>query len=169
VRQHLHSGNSDNVRGYWSPYDLLGLFLSLMGRAPTDAKKWNFHLPLTAVYGRWCSQIAGRKPNGGAGPTPAIFQCTWHKVDGEDNEFFLGASLGGYEWDKAKEVGNWKIVLQTARFNLIRDTGVLQSDIAPDGGVWSFGRSPIILKNDGLTGTNFGNCAETYPFLDRFL
>jgi hypothetical protein len=46
-KQHLH-----NDRGYWSPYDLLGLFLSFMGPAPDRATKRNFYLPITAVYGR---------------------------------------------------------------------------------------------------------------------
>ncbi|KAN0085539.1 hypothetical protein V8E54_002006 [Elaphomyces granulatus] len=41
---------------YWSPYDLLGLFLSLMG-PPAAATKRNFFLPLTAMYARWCGQI----------------------------------------------------------------------------------------------------------------
>jgi hypothetical protein len=41
-----------NGRDYWSPYDLLGLFLSFMGPAPNSATKRNFYLPMTAVYGR---------------------------------------------------------------------------------------------------------------------
>ena len=54
VRRYLHNNGE-----YWSPYDLLGLFLSFMGPAPDGATKRNFYLPLTAVYGRWCHQIAG--------------------------------------------------------------------------------------------------------------
>ena len=60
VRRYLH-----NNRDYWSPYDLLGLFLSLMGSAPAGATKRNFYLPMTAGYGRWCRQIAGSLPHNG--------------------------------------------------------------------------------------------------------
>src|SRR4051794_29392658 len=47
VKGHLHNG-----RNYWSPYDLLWLFLSFIGPAPDDATKRNFYLPIAAVYGR---------------------------------------------------------------------------------------------------------------------
>jgi hypothetical protein len=89
VRQYLH-----NDRGYWSPFDLLGLFLSFMGPAPDCATKRNFYLPITAVYGWWCYQIAGRD-YGGVGNIPYMFQCTWRT--GPPAWFFLGSSLAGYE------------------------------------------------------------------------
>jgi hypothetical protein len=41
-----------NGRDYWSPYDLLGLFLPFIGPAPNGATERNFYLPMTAVYGR---------------------------------------------------------------------------------------------------------------------
>jgi hypothetical protein len=72
VGRHLHNGHD-----YWSPYDLLGLFLSLMGPAPNGATKRNFYLPMTAVYGRWCRQIAGNAPRNGICDRPYMFQCTW--------------------------------------------------------------------------------------------
>ncbi|KAF5604289.1 hypothetical protein FPCIR_834 [Fusarium pseudocircinatum] len=57
------------VPEWWCPYDLLGLFLSLLGPAPATATKNNFYLPLTAVYGRWCSRIAGHPDYGWWTPT----------------------------------------------------------------------------------------------------
>src|SRR5207248_8819204 len=72
VRRHLHNGRDD-----WSPYDLLGLFLSFMGPAPGGATKRNFYLPMTAVYGRWCRQIAGSYPRNTICDSPFMFQCTW--------------------------------------------------------------------------------------------
>jgi hypothetical protein len=71
VRRHLHNG-----RDYWSPYDLLGLFLSSIGPAPDGATKRNFYLPMTAAYGRWCRQIAGSYPRNGVCDHPYMFQCT---------------------------------------------------------------------------------------------
>lgn len=88
---------------YWTPYDLLGLFLSKLGPAQTgqNASKRNFYLPLTAVYGRWCMLIGGnwditnREVRGpGVGDPSYFYNCTWHPGDGE---FFLGAVLAGYD------------------------------------------------------------------------
>jgi hypothetical protein len=90
VRRYLHNG-----RHYWSPYDLLGLFLSFMGPAPNGATKRNFYLPITAVYGRWCRQIAGEDPGGGVGDHPYMFQCTWCVRSGQPTRFSLGSSLAG--------------------------------------------------------------------------
>ncbi|KAJ5912033.1 uncharacterized protein N7473_001336, partial [Penicillium subrubescens] len=49
----LNSFWHDGV-GYWSLFDILGLFLSSVGIAPNSATTRNFYLPLTAMYGRWC-------------------------------------------------------------------------------------------------------------------
>ena len=150
VAGHLHNG-----RYYWSPYDLLGLFLSYIGPAPDHATKRNFFLPLTAVYGRWCRQIAGRRPGGGVGDLPYMFQCTWRT--GPPTWFFLGATLAGYEWTP-KLTGTWKRVLSRARFALVDSLPLLQLG-------YNFDNSPEIAWNEGH-GTRFGNCAETYPFAD---
>jgi hypothetical protein len=149
VRQHLH-----NDRGYWSPYDLLGLFLSLMSPAPDHATKRNFYLPMTAVYGRWCRQIAGRYA-GGVGDLPYMFQCTWRT--GPPTWFFLGATLAGYEWE-ADLTGTWETVLGRARFALVDPLPLLQRG-------YNFDNSPMTEEYGGGS-TKFGNCAETYPFAD---
>lgn len=46
---------------YWPHYDLLGLFLSLMGPAQRKSGRFNFFLPLTAVYIRWSFTIGGNR------------------------------------------------------------------------------------------------------------
>lgn len=48
----MMKGRVPRVPRWWCPYDLLGLFLSLLGPAPDGANKNNFYLPLTAVYAR---------------------------------------------------------------------------------------------------------------------
>ena len=149
VAGHLHNG-----RYYWSPYDLLGLFLSYIGPAPDHATKRNFYLPLTAVYGRWCRQIAGHG-RGGVGDLPNTFQCTWRT--GPPTWFSLGASLAGYEWTP-KWTGTWEMVLRRARFALVDPLPLLQLG-------YNFDNSPEIAWS-GTYGTRFGNCAETYPFAD---
>jgi hypothetical protein len=157
VRQHLHNG-----RPYWSPYDLLGLFLSLMGPAPDGATKRNFYLPMTAVYGRWCRQIAGR-PSGGVGDLPYMFQCTWcipSGNSGQPTRFFLGSALAGYEWT-ADSTGTWKTVLRRTRFALV-DSVPLR-----DAG-YDFDNSPMIQAY-GVGRAKFGNCAETYPFVELLM
>jgi hypothetical protein len=147
VRQHLH-----NDRGYWSPYDLLGLFLSFMGPAPDRATKRNFYLPITAVYGRWCRQIAGRN-YGGVGNIPYMFQCTWRT--GPPTWFFLGSSLAGYEW-RPNLTGTWETVLRRARFALVDPVPLLQLG-------YNFDNSPMIAWH-GRDSTRFGNCCRDVPF-----
>ncbi|EAW16686.1 uncharacterized protein NFIA_060420 [Aspergillus fischeri NRRL 181] len=49
ARFRLTKSTYDGVE-YWALPDLLGLFMSSLGRAPTTATKRNFYLPLTAVY-----------------------------------------------------------------------------------------------------------------------
>src|SRR2546423_6362216 len=104
VRRHIH-----NDRDCWSPYDLLGHFLSFMGPAPNAARKRNFYLPMTAVYSRWCRQIAGH-PGGGVGDLPYMFQCTWCIRSGQPTRFFLGSSLAGYALT-TDLTGTWETVL----------------------------------------------------------
>jgi hypothetical protein len=158
VRQHLHNG-----RHYWSPYDLLGLFMSFMGPAPDGATKRNFYLPMTAVYGRWCRQIAGHRliqgrPSGGVGKLPTLFQCTWRKSSGKPTRFFLGSSMAGHS-SEPLVTGTWQTVLKHARFDLIG------ARLQQEG--YSFDDSPLRRPEQrGDLGTRFGNCGETYPFLD---
>lgn len=170
VRQRLHQrkqGDNDDATdrphrnlAYWSPYDLLGLFLSSM--APSGANKWNFYLPMTAVYGRWCRLVAGRRPGGGVGDHPYMFQCTWCEKNGEFARFSLGASLAGYDW-RLNKTGTWEMVLKRERFNLLEGA----VGVPMQASEYDFDKSPMREpERNGDAGTRFGNCAETYPFLD---
>lgn len=149
LRRHLH-----NTRSFSNPYDLLGLFLSSLGPAPIGATRENFYLPLTAVYGRWCAQIAGRAL-GGVGFFPAVFQCTWRIADGMAPQFFLGSSVAGYTDQDGytnQDVGTWREVVRKGRFDLLFPGG-------------NFDQSPSRTQN-GNAGSRFGSCAETHPFLE---
>lgn len=101
---------------YFNPYDLLGLFLSLLGPAPPGATGKNFYLPLAIVLARWCSQIGGPRARG-KGPLPFMLQCTWVESRAQRCPFFLGTSLGGYDWETG--LGNWKRELRFARYELV--------------------------------------------------
>ncbi|KJZ70937.1 hypothetical protein HIM_09688 [Hirsutella minnesotensis 3608] len=157
---------------YWNPYDLLGYFISLLGPAPQAANKSNYFLPLTAVYARWCSRIAGRAPaaykypdpGNGAGNWPFMFQCTWHD-DGDKKPskwFFLGASIGGDSWS-AQQTGTWKENVQLRRFDMM--FACLQIKLFRQGD-FENRRAPEQLIADG-SAVPFGNCAESYPFTEK--
>ncbi|KAI0007430.1 hypothetical protein F4779DRAFT_512252 [Xylariaceae sp. FL0662B] len=169
--------NSISVE-WWSPYDLLGLFISILGPSPAGADKNNYFLPLTAVYGRWCSRIAGRKkpepknPGDGEGDWPYMFQITWrpvgepvtNKAAGTKKvqsrcHFFLGSSLAGDYW-RQKEVGQWRRAVQLNRFNMFY--GNLQKNLFD---LATFDESPEQVKNRDPSKQPYGNCAETYPFI----
>jgi hypothetical protein len=51
----------------------------------------------------------------------------------------------------------WQLVLKRARFNLIDGDRLRQAG-------YDFDNSPVI--NQARRDIRFGNCAETYPFLD---
>ncbi|KIW99361.1 uncharacterized protein Z518_11349 [Rhinocladiella mackenziei CBS 650.93] len=158
VMKHIHNGSE-----YWSPFDLLGHFLSFMGPAPDSATKRNFYLPMTAVYGRWCRLIAGTHPRTGICDIPYMFQCTWCTPLSDSSKptrFFLGSSLAGYNWTP-QLTGTWEYALKYARFVLVDGNPLQQAG-------YNFENSPMIERK-GTGSTRFGNCAETYPFLDLLI
>jgi hypothetical protein len=170
------------VPDWWCPFDLLGLFLSLLGPAPSAADKNNFYLPLTAVYGRWCSRIAGEIDAGwkwkpsiqGQGELPFVFQCTWYlEVDNSTKQhwgqYFLGASNAGDKFDTTKEnatyTGAWRERAQEARFNMLfkcQKVPMVQVNDFRD-------KTAPNMNNANRAMVPFGNCGETYPFAIRFL
>ncbi|KAF3062878.1 hypothetical protein CFAM422_010410 [Trichoderma lentiforme] len=154
---------------YWCIYDLIGLFLSLLGSAPPAADRNNYFLPLTAVYARWCSRLAGKLKNKasqapsdpGVGPIPMMFQCTWRdRKDGKGKWFFLGASLGGDQFADNPSGADWQMKVQMERFRILRQHQ--QTVMVRDGDFNS--TEPEKTLPDG-TGNLWGNCAETYPFV----
>ncbi|KAK4083827.1 uncharacterized protein Triagg1_1489 [Trichoderma aggressivum f. europaeum] len=154
--------------GYWCIYDLIGLFLGLLGNAPLAADRNNFFLPLTAVYARWCTRLAGKLDNTeshqgetpGIGAPPAMFQCTWReRQDGKAKWFLLGASMAGGRFHKTPSEQDWKKTLQMQRFDMLV-THLKPPLVGRD----DFGKTEPDVKSNG-TGNRWGNCAETYPFV----
>jgi len=168
IRSFMHANNVAGVQRqfpYWGPYDLLGFFLSLVWTAPSSATKRNFFLPWTAIYGRWCSKLGNAIDHGFQHPT--VYQCTWYIDSSGQKTFFLGASAAGYKAFPRREFGTWRETVRRARFNLIwNECRELRDDTDENGRHWSFDNSPSIQV---ARGTRFGNCAETYPFLNQFL
>ncbi|OTB15547.1 hypothetical protein K445DRAFT_301010 [Daldinia sp. EC12] len=160
---------------WWNPYDLLGLFISILGPAPSTADKNNYFLPLTAVYARWCSRVAGRateswewNPRGdGVGDWPYMFQATWKPI-GKEIYFFVGSSVAGDDWienvkrgeDASKRVGKWRRAVQRSRFNMFHKS--LQMKLFD---INTFDTSPVQNNKNTKSNQPYGNCGETYPFV----
>ena len=138
--------SSYNQVNYWALPDLLGLFLSSLGRAPQGATKRNFYLPITAVFGQWCTKLLPENKK----KWPRVFQCTWNT----QGEFGLGASRAGFAIEGM--LGSWLAVLDRARYGIIRSPLLTLSN-------WSQAWSPTIRAR-GRRGKPFGRCGETYPF-----
>ncbi|KAI1660152.1 hypothetical protein F4813DRAFT_351133 [Daldinia decipiens] len=184
-----HQGALDkSLESKWAnPYDLLGLFISSLGPAPTTADKNNYFLPLAAVYGRWCSRIAGHahwrwgwKTRGnGAGDWPYMFQVTWKLVKAPVDKkrpagktppadykvFFLGSSMAGDDWVENpqyedKYTGKWRRAVQRSRFNWLYHGLQLKKFTLND-----FDSSPVQINKETSSNQPYGNCAETYPFI----
>lgn len=170
---------------YWCPYDLLGLFLGLLGPAPKGATLDNFFLPLKAVYGQWCGWIAGQRPGkldgepqnrgrDGAGDWPYCFQSTWERIKNSDGSetmhYSLGASIAGYFSNYEPVMGDFRFAIVKARIGILNDNG------SPLKGHYRPGKSPKKeeekeAQEEGYDydGTDWGNCAETYPFCRKIL
>ncbi|KAK4152313.1 hypothetical protein C8A00DRAFT_35008 [Chaetomidium leptoderma] len=170
--KHYWSLYSEGTRPYWNQYDLLGLFFSKMGPAPgggSVANQRNFYLPLTAVCAKFCLWLGGvlipkmtgddpkkKRKGAGVGAPPACFQCTWNQDTGR---FFLGASLAGFV-DNTAEVGIWEDRLRETRYRLLDSF----YNFPGKWGAYEEKRSPANVYENKKT--LFGNCGETYPFLE---
>ena len=147
---------------YWSPHDLLGLFLSFILR-PWAAEWHNYYVPLLYVYGRWAAHLGSTFAGIGSGDPPFMVQVTWHEtiqdVDPDNLRYHLGSSMAGYtRGGKDQDHEEWRKVVGSSRFDIIRFFPIF----VPTG-IYHFEKS---LDRDNMAdaGTRFGNCAETYPF-----
>ncbi|KAM0457119.1 hypothetical protein ACHAPV_006758 [Trichoderma viride] len=155
---------------YWCIYDLVGLFFGLLGSAPLAAHKNNFFLPLTAVFARWCTRLAGKLDNNpvpetGVGEVPPMFECTWCvREDGSSQWFFLGAATAGSKWEKNEPSRQWRMTVRRRRFDLFiaQQKKIL---LAED----EFNRTEPEITTAGGGGQTWGNCAETLPFVHGFI
>lgn len=164
-----NSNSGPNARDiqmdYWCIYGLIGLFFDLLGGAPLAADKTNFFLPLTAVYAKWRSRLAGKLdknavPNSGVEPVPFMYQCTWcEREDGKGKWVFLGASTAGGAFPKTNIGHEWRMRVQKRRVDMLfkeqQLTMVLPHDFS--------NTEPEILFAYG-SGATWDNCAETFPF-----
>ena len=135
---------------YSGIFDLLGLFLSSISRAPNRATTRNFYLPILAMYAKWAAELNE--------PGPKMFNCTWIKEGPGKGTFFLGASLAGYLGGRgSNQTGTWAEVVKGARWALINDPVVQMSG-------FSMYDSPAFR----LRGARkwFGSCAEVYPLVN---
>lgn len=169
-----------------SLYDLVAIFLSL-ARAPLGAQRDNFYLPWTILYLRWMHLFLPKKKGTASkgGKYPTMFQCTWRTEESiqekegkkirkkEQSRFFIGVVLSGYaktgtfpKDDKRSQTDNnpWVNTVRRARFALLSNNG--RGDGTVDGD--SYGDSPCfrIKAIGGEAGWNWGNCAETHPFVE---
>lgn len=144
----------------FNQYDMLGRFLGLLGPAnPSQVTKYNFYLPMTAMYAQWCSELGTKTWPGREifAALPAMFQCTWDKNSGW---YRLGASLGGHV---TAATGTWLEVIRNARYAVL-----VQSRSNRIHFNVQRGEEPVEKGKEDKEPTPWGNCAETYPFIEMF-
>lgn len=91
----------------------------------------------------------------------------------------MGTSMAGYSWDNVvgnveTEIGLWGRAIKTERFNLLSGWhGIEQYKFTAEGKEWAWGfdLSPTRVKDKPIKPeesekTRFGNCGETYPFVN---
>ncbi len=163
---------------YCTQYDLLGWFLSVVGRAPGDANVDNYFRPALFLYARWCAEMAGDRS-----VSPFMAQITWldrrgaaqpvlvapHLPDGADDadggadDGDDDGGDGGDEQQPGAEqlrmalgasIGATRIMKSTVRlmrYHLLKEAapGLPADDVS--------------LVRRGAQ--RLGHCAETYPLL----
>lgn len=108
-------GDAPTEKEFIIIFDLLGIFLSLMGAPSTDAKQLtakNYSLPLVFLYGNWCYELAA-----GDDFQPSVVQITWGTSADEKTLYpFLGASCAGVAFTKTN---SWRDKAQDKRWKYI--------------------------------------------------
>lgn len=151
--------NPDEHKPYWNLWSLLGLFLSLKYKAHPLCTTIDFFARLTTMYAWWCRTLVPNEKE-----YPAVCQCTWGRAEANDAfDLFLGHSFGGAKApvEPGKKVDKnhpWLLTVKRARYEL------LEATVTSGGKKWDFDTSPQ-RKVKKESGTRFGNCGETYPFL----
>ena len=161
-----------------SQYELLGLVLSILGRAPPGATRRNHHLPLLVLCVRFVILAAGDKPKKSA-PTLVSIMFT----DDDDGDFKVQVACDVPECPELEDPvdgSGLSTITESADLNVIMGTTVFQgrTDL-PEAGKQTL-RSLILdarydfLANEGgysLPGRDVdqgtcscGSCGETFGF-----
>ncbi|KAF5856157.1 hypothetical protein ETB97_007814 [Aspergillus alliaceus] len=151
----------------FSVYDLLAIFLSL-APAPIGATRATFYYPWTVVFIRWSTIMTAF---GGdyrvGGKVPTMYQCTWRTEPGRQSRFFIGTVLAGMVTVGRPSGANrnpWVRTLRRARFAHLTHNGQENGQVV-GARRWAYGQSPK-FDDTPEAGWNFGNCAETHPFVE---
>ena len=136
---------------YYSLYDVLGWFMTVLGPAPPEASMENYLVPMASVFCKWSTTLSG-------GNRPPVMASIVHVpsapqslslinvdiVDDPIPDVTLGSSL-----PKGQSL---KDLCQQSRFQMLKQAGGfnLTEEQAPQASKMS---------------QHFGHCAETYPFI----
>jgi hypothetical protein len=150
-------------KNYWTLTDLLGLFFSNLGPAPGGADRRHFYVPLLALFTRWVYILITPQP-GFEIDRPNTSAIMWVQPKPGDTEtprnIYIGSNPGGIVRTLRTNNG-------LARFNLLTSIDVpklhQEKVLVPGKGLcsWSFDTHIEIFR--------FGNCAETYSYLQLLL
>ncbi len=142
---------------YYSLYDMLGWYLSVVGETPADANRENYYKPLLFLYTMWCMKTAGlaKVPRttqitwlDAAPPAPKLVHLALGMLDGdteldENIRVALGASIAASTLVKH--------TVRLARYDLLKEH---IPEVPPE--------EVSLLEPPAQ---KFGHCAETLPFL----
>jgi hypothetical protein len=142
---------------YFGLYDVLGWYLSVVGRSPADATTENYFKPVLYLYTVWCYKAAGS-----ASPLPSTTQITWLNAHPAPKPIILTPQLPHTDAELDPD-------LSIALGASIGATGPIKQTVLR-------GRYALLDENiPGLPpphaslvrrgGQNLGHCAETYPIL----
>ena len=148
-----YQGNTFKLR---TLYDIVGWIFSVVGTAPSGAKRDNYYYPLVMIASVFCRKLVpdikyqtsdGQTLTKGA---PDVWMAMWfeQKVNNKlVTRVVLGATLD-------RPTSSIKNSTKEFRKNLLKDAEILGDTTAP-----------VKLKNPSNRGQDFGHCAESYPLL----
>ena len=133
---------------YYSLYDVLGWFMTVLGPAPPTATRENYLIPMLSVFCKWSATLSGGRPPVMASivhvPSTSQGLINVDTVEDLTPNLPVGSTL-----PKSKVL---KDQCQKLRFGLLNQVGGfnLRAEQAP-------------LARPTMQ--HFGHCAETYPFI----
>lgn len=144
----------DNAFELRTLYDIVGWILSVVGSVPNIATRENYYYPLVMIGYIFSAKLIptgpvikkGKKAISSPGP-PGVWTTIWFKQN-HVWRVVVGATLDSPGGDSKKIVKDY-------RKNLLRESHIL---------TWGQALTPVQLAR-GVTGQDFGHCAETYPLL----
>ena len=155
----IEVGYLGNIFKLRTLYDIVGWIFSVVGNVPVRATRENYYYPLMMIAYVFCSKLAPALPRHSLpiSRAPDVWVVWWFQQTVENRpvtRVVLGATLDKPGKDVTGK--NVKDETKDLRKYWLKEAGLLKDGTTV----------PMqMMKSWGMSGQDFGHCAETYPLL----